>query len=265
MHRWVFALLAPFLLSAQALPKIQVLIVTGQDKHPWRESTPYLRSILDASGRFEVRVTEEFRGAGAETLAAYDVAILNYSDEKLDVPAWSQATRDALLSFVASGKGLVVYHHAAASFQNWPEYGKLCGCTWRTSSSHHSPVHDYLVEIQDAAHPITRGMAPFFARTDELYAGLECVQPSGNHVLATGFDDRALYTAKQRERIPDGPSKHEPLLWTLPYGKGRVFATMLGNDMRAVHTAGFITTFVRGTEWAATGAVTIPLPQELRK
>jgi hypothetical protein len=30
-------------------------------------------------------VTEEFRGAGPETLAAYDVAVLDYSDEKLDV------------------------------------------------------------------------------------------------------------------------------------------------------------------------------------
>jgi type 1 glutamine amidotransferase len=47
------------------------------------------------------------------------------------------------------------------------------------------------------------------------------------------------------------------------YGAGRVFATMLGNDMRAVHTPGFIAAFVRGAEWAATGAVTIPLPPEL--
>jgi len=44
-----------------------------------------------------------------------------------------------------------------------------------------------------------------------------------------------------------------------------VFTTVLGNDMTADHTPGFITTFVRGTEWAATGAVTIPLPPELAK
>jgi hypothetical protein len=40
---------------------------------------------------------------------------------------------------------------------------------------------------------------------------------------------------------------------------------MLGNDMRAVRTAGFVATFVRGTEWAATGDVAIPLPPELTK
>src|ERR1035438_6210004 len=69
-------------LTAQTPPaphKIQVLIITGQDKHPWRETTPYLREILTQTGKFEVRVTEEFRGANAETLAPYDVAVLNYS------------------------------------------------------------------------------------------------------------------------------------------------------------------------------------------
>jgi hypothetical protein len=32
-----------------------------------------------------------------------------------------------------------------------------------------------------------------------------------------------------------------------------------------MQTAGFIATFVRGTEWAASGDVTIPLPAELQK
>jgi type 1 glutamine amidotransferase len=245
--------------------KIQVLIITGQDKHPWREASPYLREILNRTGRFEVRVTEEFHGATLETLLPYDVAVLVYSDQKLNVPAWSSATKEALLAFVSSGKGLVVYHHSAASFQDWPEYEKLCGCVWRTNQSHHAPVHDYKVDIRDSDHPITRGMTSFMAKTDELYAGLKCQPAASFHVLATGFDDHSLYVTKPREPIPTGPSQDEPLLWTLPYGAGRVFSTMLGNDMRAVHTPGFVATFVRGTEWAATNAVTIPLPVELTK
>jgi type 1 glutamine amidotransferase len=245
--------------------RIQVLIITGQDKHPWRETTPYLREILDRTGKFEVRVTEEFHGATAETLEPYDVAILNYSDEKLDVPEWGPATRSALLSFVRSGKGLVVYHHSAASFQNWEEFEKLAGCVWRTNQSHHSPVHDYRVDIRDPNHPITRGMTPFMARTDELYAGLKCRPTADYHVVATGWDEHSLYVAKPRDPMPAGPSQDEPLIWTVPYGVGRVFATMLGNDMRATGTPGFVATFVRGTEWAATGAVTIPLPPELAK
>jgi type 1 glutamine amidotransferase len=255
-------------LGAQAFQsptKIQVLIVTGQDKHPWRETTPYLREILSETGKFEVRVTEEFRYGNLETLGPYDVVVLNYSDEKLNIPSWSPAAKNALLAYVRSGKGVVVYHHSAASFQDWEEFEKLAGCVWRTTQSHHSPVHDYRVEIRDTGHPITRGLASFQAKTDELYAGLKCRTAADFHVLATGWDDHALYVPKPRDPAPPGPSRDEPLLWTVNYGSGRVFATMLGNDMRAVRTPGFVTTFVRGTEWAATGAVTIPAPPELAK
>jgi type 1 glutamine amidotransferase len=264
----VLILISTLALCGQAPPaphKIQVLIITGQDKHPWRETTLYLREILTQTDRFEVRVTEEFRHGNLESLAAYDVAVLNYSDEKLDIPSWSPVTKDALLAYVRSGKGLVVYHHSAASFQDWEEFGKLAGCVWRTVGSHHAPVHDYKVDIRDMEHPITRGMGPFMAKSDELYAGLKCRPPAGFHVLATGWDDHALYVAKPPDPLPEGPSRDEPLLWTVSYGSGRVFATMLGNDMRAVRTAGFVATFVRGTEWAATGAVTIPLPPDLTK
>ena len=256
---------ASSLLQAQEAPrKIQLLIITGQDKHPWREATPFIRSILDQTGRFEVRVTEEFHGATTETLAPYDAAVLIYSDEKLAVAPWGPVTRDALLQFVKSGKGLVVYHHSAASFQDWPEYQKLCGCVWRSNDSHHAPVHDYEVTIRDHDHSVTRGMKSFFAKTDELYAGLKCIPLENLRVLATGYDDRSLYPERAFAKLPPGPSKDEPLIWTHSYGAGRVFATMLGNDMRAVHTAGFTSTFVRGAEWVATGEVTIPLPAELQ-
>src|ERR1700737_1765743 len=58
--------------------KIAVLIVTGQNGHDWRGTTPLLRKILEDTEKFEVRVTEEFRGAGPETLAPYAVVGLNY-------------------------------------------------------------------------------------------------------------------------------------------------------------------------------------------
>jgi type 1 glutamine amidotransferase len=243
--------------------RIQVLIITGQDKHPWRDAAPYLKDLLNQTGKYEVRVTEEFRGATTETLAPYDVAVLVYSDEKMNIPEWSDTTKNALLDFVRSGRGLVVYHHSAASFQQWTEYKSLVGCVWRTGVSHHAPVHDYTVDVRDADHPIMRGMASSFsAHQDELYAGLECIPRDQLDILATGFDDHTLYKANPHSQVPSGPSQDEPLLWTHMYGKGRVFAIMLGNDMRAVHTAGFCSTFVRGTEWAATGAVSIlPAPE----
>jgi type 1 glutamine amidotransferase len=83
-------------------------------------------------------------------------------------------------------------------------------------------------------------------------------------VLATAYDDHALYGGKARQPIP-GPGKDQPSLWTVDYGKGRVFADMLGHDVAAVSTATFVTTFTRGAEWAATGCVTLPIPPELKQ
>ena len=41
-------------------------------------------------------------------------------------------------------------------------------------------------------------------------------------------------------------------------GKGRVVALALGHDPSAIHEPQFIATFARGSEWAATGTVSLP-------
>ncbi|HZS51341.1 MAG TPA: ThuA domain-containing protein [Bryobacterales bacterium] len=256
---------APKAAAPSGLPKIQALIITGQNGHDWRATTPVMRKILEDTGRFEVRVTEEFRGAGPETLSPYELVILNYYERRRPELRWGERADNALLNFVRSGKGLVMYHFSMAAFDGWEEYEKLSGANWRPNNGHHSARHNFTVDIRDADHPITRGMKSSFPETsDELYANLKWQPPNTFHVLATAWDDHSLYQGKARQPIP-GPGKDEPMLWTVNYGQGRVFATALGHDPEAMKSHGFITTFQRGSEWAATGNVTIPVPPELAK
>ena len=70
--------------------KIQVLILTGQHVHDWRNTTPILKQILESTGKFEVRVNEEFRGAGPETLANYGLVVVNYYNRG-DKDRWESA------------------------------------------------------------------------------------------------------------------------------------------------------------------------------
>ena len=62
--------------------------------------------------------------------------------------------------------------------------------------------------------------------------------------------------------------RHEPLMWTVKYGKGRVFVDLLGhcgNDPNMIYSmlcTGFQVTLLRGCEWAATGAVTQEVPAD---
>jgi hypothetical protein len=88
-HHYLKATLAFFLALAPVFaqapkPKLQVLIVTGQNtaSHDRHGTTPVLRKLLEDTGRFEIRMAEEFRGAGPETLAPYGLAVLGYYDAR---------------------------------------------------------------------------------------------------------------------------------------------------------------------------------------
>ena len=246
-------------------PKIAVLIVTGQNGHNWRGTTPMLRKILEDTQKFDVRVTEEFRGAGPEALAPYDLVVLNYFERGRPELRWGERTDNALLDFVRSGKGLVVYHFSMAAFDGWTEYEKMSAGNWRPNNGHHSAPHNFVVDIKDQEHPITKGLKLSFPQpNDELYGNFRW-QPAGSyHLLATAYDDHALYQASRTDsRAPQplvGAGTNEPMLWTVDYGKGRVFMTALGHDVEQVQTPAFTTTFARGAEWAATGKVTLPIP-----
>jgi len=254
--------------SAQPYPaadpdKIQVLIITGRHVHFWPDTTPVLRKVLEDTGKFEVRVTEEFRGATQRTIDEYDLLVVNYYDRgSRENLRWGEETEQAFEDFVKNGKGVVMYHLALGAFYHWEEYEKMSGGNWRDGRGHHSAQHDFDVDIIDTEHPITQGLtSPMRMADDELYANL-VFQPEGSYqVLATAYDDHSLYGERVRQPIP-GPGITQPILWTVDYGEGRVFVTTLGHDEVDVAHPTFITTFTRGAEWAATGAVTLPVPAE---
>lgn len=245
-------------------PKIQTLIITGQNGHDWRTVSPLLRKALEDTGRFEVRIVEEFRGASAEMLAPYDLIVVNYADWRKSGLRWGANADNAFLEAVRNGKGLLLYHFSLAAFDGWTDFEKISGGNWRTDHGHHSAAHDFTVKVTDPSHPVTKGLKMQFPQPkDELYANLRW-QPEGSfHVLATAWDDHALYQGKARQPVP-GPGLDQPMLWTTQWGKGRVYVNALGHDGPAVQTPAFIVTFTRGAEWAATGAVTLPIPADMR-
>ena len=60
--------------------RLQVLIITGQNPHDWRGTTPSLRKTLDDTEKFETREIDEFRGGTPEMLAPYGLIVMNYYD-----------------------------------------------------------------------------------------------------------------------------------------------------------------------------------------
>lgn len=240
--------------------KIRVLILSGRNNHDWRETTPHLRRILDAAGRFDVRVTEEPSGLTGASLRPYHVIVSDYCGPRLGAEA-----EKAIEEFVRSGKGLVAVHAASYAFGSvpvlgarmsntgvleapWPEWEKMIGAAWveKPERTGHGRRHAFEVKWRDPSHPIASGMPPSFQISDELYHRFR-LSPD-IRVLATAFDAKEM----------GGTGKDEPLLWTVAYGAGRVFHTALGHDVAEMHAPGFVASFARGVEWAATAAVTLP-------
>ncbi len=242
---------------------IRALILSGRNNHDWRATTPCLRDLLTESGRFDVRVNEEPAGMTADTLAAYDVVILDYNG-----PRWGAASEAALDSFLKAGRGLVVVHGASWAFNGlpvlgdrhvrtsiveppWAEYRKIIGGVWTEEppATGHAPRHRFSVKIVDKDHPITAASGEALEADDELYHYMR--METNVHIIATAYDD----PANKSERGAAGTGKDEPVLWTVQYGRGRVFHTTLGHDVKAMRMPGFVQTFTRGAEWAATGSV----------
>ncbi len=237
-----------------------------------------LKKELEQCGRFTVDVASNVkRGEKSPTatvdfppdLGKYDVLLSNYNGDP-----WPRELQKDLEDRLHAGTiALVIVHAANNSFQNWPQYNEMIGLGWRGNQfgdrlildtqgkevrvpkgtgpgASHGPQHAFRVTIRDAEHPITKGMPrEWLHAQDELYHGLR--GPAVHvHVLATAYSDKAK----------GGTGEHEPMIWTVSYGKGRVFHTPMGHDLPAMRCAGFAATLQRGTEWAATGKVTIPLP-----
>ncbi len=256
--------------SVQAAEKWKVLIVDGQNNHKWEITTPVLRNALESSGGFNVVVsTTPPKGAPAEAWSGwspnfkdYAAVISNYNGEP-----WPEAVRKALENYVAEGGGFVSIHAANNSFPEWTEYNKMIGVGgWGNrneksgpwlyvkdgklfrdgvigNAGAHGPQHEFVVEIQSAEHPITKGLPKRWLHTkDELYSRLR--GPAENvEILATAKSDVSQVD--------------EPNLMVLQYGKGRVFHTTLGHADYSMLCRGFYLTFQRGTEWAATGDVKV--------
>lgn len=257
---------------------IQVLIVSGivTSEHDPRVNA-LLRCLLESTGRFRVKITEEFRGASEETLAGYDLVLINYDGkETVHDPAvrLGEQSEQLLLDFVRSGKGIIFYHSSIFR-EAWPnpEYARLLGAYFDFSrGSRKALFDDMTVKITTREHPITAGLASdeWITVNDDLFTLAEWHPEAPVEVLATVFDDINLYVnvplhmraQYSLENVRDfhGINTEQPIAWTNRYGQGRVFVMTLGHGPDTIKRPGFVALFCRGAEWAATGEVTLPPP-----
>jgi type 1 glutamine amidotransferase len=220
--------------AAKPAASARVLLVTGVDYpgHPWRETAPVLAGLLQQDPRLKVTTIEDPQLLDSPSLGTYDVVVLHFMN--WEVPSPSTAARQNLRQFVEQGKGLVLVHFACGAWQDWPEFKDLAGRAWDPKLRGHDPRGPFTVHIVDSDHPATKGLADF-QTDDELYTCLAGSRPV--HVVANARSkvDQVDY----------------PMAFVLDYGKGRVFHSPLGHDVKAFAAPQVGELFRRGCAWAA--------------
>jgi len=218
---------------AFAQAPIRVNIVTGENSykgHVWQETSAELRSILEADKRFKVEVSPDPNRIADDQIFGFDALVLDFRNA--DPLASDEKVRQNLVKFLEQGKGIVTIHWADGAFPYWPEFVNIVG---RAQQAKHDRRGPFTIKIADPNHPITRGMKDF-ETDDELYYDFK----DGDrpiHVLATAHS-----------KVLD---KDSPMALTVEYGKGRVFNTPLGHDVKALKVPEVGELIRRGTAWAA--------------
>lgn len=288
--------------STLGTSKLKVLIVDGQNNHTvWPKSTVMMKRYLEETGLFTVEVYRSkptWKGnahksyydmhSNAENVDLekakkdpdfqpifknYDAVISNFGWR---AASWPKETQKNFEAYVANGGGFVTVHAANNSFPEWLAYNKIIGVggwgnrnhksgpwlyydndgklirnTEKGAAGTHGKQHDLQI-IHRNKHPILAGLPNIWIHNkDECYGKLR--GPAENlTILATA------YCLSEK----NGTGNHEPALMAIRYGEGRTFHTTLGHADYSLESVGFITTFQRGVEWAATGKVTQKVPSD---
>ncbi len=265
--------------------------------HAWPKSTLLMREYLRETGLFEVDIARtRFTWNGTTEAASLPLAGTGPTEDlpepKTDpdfkpdfgkyaavisnfgykAAPWPVETQKAFERYIREGGGFVSIHAADNCFPDWPEYNRMIGLGgWGGRNEKHGPyvyidregkvvrdpspgpcgthgpLNDFLITTRSQSHPVTKGLPEHWMHcSDECYSLLR----------GPAEELEILATASEPQKLRD-EGRNEPMLMAIGYHKGRVFHSTLGHHLPSFECVGFKVTFLRGTEWAATGKVTL--------
>lgn len=209
---------------------LKVLFIASGGFHDYEKLAPYLTRELSQLAR----VTFELK-FGLDVLKdpmfaqAFDAVIYDICDEKAPDDQVENALQTA-----RAGKPTVMIHCALHAFRYSPKLHD-----WETCCGMRSKVHDpyasFTITKLDPASPVTKAFPEIWKTSgDELYQTIS-IDPESHPLL------KATSAKDGREHI---------VCWTYQYGRGRVFATTLGHDMKTSAAPEFLRLLSNGLLWA---------------
>jgi type 1 glutamine amidotransferase/HEAT repeat protein len=226
----------------------RLVLVTARTEGFYHQSIPVglyaLRQLGERTGAFRVEIDHEMSAFTADNLRRFD-AIVFLSTTRLAFA--DHAARQALLDFVASGKGVVGIHAASDNFYDWAEGQALIGGVFH---SHPWNAGDTVaVKLDEPSHPIN---AAFEGRgfwiKDEIYQIVGPYSRERQRVLMS-LDMSKRDNDRSAEKLVR-PDKDFPIGWVKNEGRGRVFYSSLGHNDEVFWTTAVLQHYLDGIQFA---------------
>ena len=220
----------------QLLTRILLVTATAGYRHQSiPTATRVLQEITAESGTLAIATVLDdvsmLDQLTAATLAEHDLLCLVHTSGDLPL---ADEQKQAILDFVAAGRGFVGVHGATTICYEWLAYREMIGAQFLR----HPPAATFTVVVEDREHPSTRHLPPRFEVRDELYTFRTNPRDAASILLSA----------------PPGSLDLEgdlPLAWTKSYGSGRVYYNSLGHFDEIWEDPSFRTQILAGLRWAA--------------
>ncbi len=217
----ILALGAASAVAETAPRRLEVLFLGDNGHHQPIERYRVLKQAVGPQG-INLTYFEDLSGVTRQKLDQYDALIVYANHEQEKVP-------EAILPWVKDGGALVALHSACGNFHPSKEWFDLVGGRF---ASHEGG--EFSPKTVDPNHPITKDL-PVLKSWDETYIHRDLTP------------DRHLLQV--REPMNKDETEPQPWTWTRNEGKGRVFYTASGHDLRCWNEPAYQILVERAIVW----------------
>ncbi len=202
--------------------RLEILFLGDDRGHKPLERYRVLNQAL-APQSFNLSFVEDLGKITRENLSLYDALIVYANHESDKVP-------EAIIPWVKDGGAIVALHSACGNFHPSKEWFDLVGGRFESHEG-----HVFSTKTINPNHPITRDL-PLLKCWDETYIHRDLVND--------------MHLLQVREPINRNETQELPWTWIRTEGKGRVFYTASGHDLRCWNEDAYQILVRRGILWA---------------
>ena len=229
MRVLLLAALAALLYAAPAVaqtPKVLVYHEATGTPHPSTAAGVTAIKAFAAANGFTADDTGDSAAFTAENLDQYAAVVFVSTTGDVMTPE----EESAFQAYIQDGGGFVGIHDAARVETGNAWFTSLIGS--RPNSGSPTATQQAIVEVQDKAHPATKGLATEWQRTDEWFNWQP--SPAGNvHVVAN------LRELSYANKGTGANGWEHPISWCRDYDGGRSFYTGMGHTAASYAEAEF--------------------------